>query len=105
MTTARRIITARKGRWHGTYGMASCPSHDDGRTFALKIADDPRKADGIDLHCFAGCSWKTVKRDLVRAGLLEEFEREGGTPSPRLKFPSQVALGCVCWAFRRFSID
>ncbi len=89
MTTARQITTALKGRWHGSYGMVSCPSHADGKTPALKISDDPRKSDGIDLICFAGCPWETVKRDLARGGLLEAFERKGGTPWPKLKFPSQ----------------
>ncbi len=89
MTPARQITTALKGRWHGSYGMASCPSHADGKTPALKISDDPRKSDGIDLICFAGCPWETVKRDLARVGLLEAFEPKGGKPWPKLKFPSQ----------------
>ncbi len=89
MTTAHQITTALKGRWHGSYGMASCPSHTDGKTPALKISDDPRKSDGIDLICFAGCPWETVKGDLARGGLLEAFEPKGGTPWPKLKFPGQ----------------
>ena len=89
MNTARQITTALKGSWHGSYGMASCPSHSDGKTPALKISDDPKKSDGIDLHCFAGCRWENVKHDLARGGLLEAFERKGGTPRPRLKFPNQ----------------
>ncbi len=89
MTTAHQITTALKGRWHGSYGMASCPSHADGKTPALKISDDPRKADGIDVICFGGCHWKTVRSDLARGGLLEALERKGGTPWPKLKFPSQ----------------
>lgn len=89
MATARQITTALRGRWHGSYGMASCPSHNDGRTPALKISDDPRKSDGIDLICFAGCPWETVKGDLARGGLLEAFERSNGTAWPKLKFPGQ----------------
>ncbi len=89
MATARQITTALKGSWHGSYGMASCPSHADGKTPALKISDDPRKSDGIDLHCFGGCPWKTVKGDLARAGHLEAFEVKGGKPWPKLKFPDQ----------------
>ncbi len=86
---AHQITTALKGCWHGSYGMASCPSHLDGKTPALKISDDPRKSDGIDLICFAGCPWETVKSDLVRGGLLEGW-RPGNGPSyptyPKLKF-------------------
>ncbi len=44
------------GRWHDSYGMTQCPAHDDGRTPALKISDDDRKGDGIDLHCFGSFS-------------------------------------------------
>ena len=86
---AHQITTALKGRWNGSYGMAACPSHLDGKTPALKISDDPRKSDGIDLHCFAGCSWETVKADLARGGLLKTWERKPGASWPRLKFPSQ----------------
>ncbi len=86
---AHQITTALKGRWHGSYGMASCLSHADGKTPALKISDDPRKSDGIDLICFAGCPWETVKSDLVRVGILEGW-RPGNGPSyptyPKLKF-------------------
>ncbi len=89
MTTAHQITTALKGRWHGSYGMASCPSHADGKTPALKISDDPRKSDGIDLICFAGCPWETVKSDLARGGLLKAWQRKSSTPWPKLKFPGQ----------------
>ena len=45
--TAQAIIQALGGRWHGTYGTARCPAHDD-RTPSLKVRDDPNKRDGID---------------------------------------------------------
>jgi hypothetical protein len=86
VTTARQITAALKGRWHGRYGMASCPSHLDGKTPALKISDDPRKSDGIDLHCFGGCPWKTIKSDLVRGGILEKWRPSNGPSYPKLKF-------------------
>ena len=83
MTPARQITAALRGRWCGEYGMAKCPTHPDGRTPALKISDDPRKADGVDLHCFGGCAWQDVKSDLARAGLLEEWHGPGpGTSQP-----------------------
>jgi len=66
--------------------MAQCPTHPDGRTPALKISDDPRKSDGVDLHCFAGCRWQDVKSDLARTGLLEEWQGSQATPWPKLKF-------------------
>ena len=67
---AQEITRALNGRWHGSYGLCFCPCHDDGRTPALKITDDDRKDDGIDLHCFAGCDWRDVKDELRERGLL-----------------------------------
>jgi len=75
--------------------MAQCPTHPDGRTPALKISDDPRKSDGVDIHCFAGCRWQDVKSDLARAGLLEEWQGTQAKPWPKLKFaqPSPEPAG------------
>ena len=70
---AREITKAMRGHWHGGYGMNLCPCHNDGRAPALKVSDDPRKDDGIDLHCFAGCDWRDVKAELRRCGLLPEW--------------------------------
>ena len=86
MTQAREITAGLRGQWHGAYGMAMCPTHPDGRTPALKISDDPRKSDGIDLHCFGGCRWEDVKHDLTRAGLLAEWQGTHTKPWPKLKF-------------------
>jgi hypothetical protein len=71
--TAAEIVKARGGHWHGSYGMAFCPCHDDGRSPGLRISDDPRKSDGIDLHCFAGCDWRAIKAELRKHGLLSQF--------------------------------
>jgi hypothetical protein len=70
MTLARRITNDLEGRWYGSYGLARCPAHDD-RSPSLKIVDDKRKVDGIDLHCFASCGWRDVKAELRRQGLLD----------------------------------
>ena len=67
---APELVRALGGRWHGSYGMCLCPTHDDGRTPGLKITDDECKDDGIDLHCFAGCDWREVKAELRERGLL-----------------------------------
>lgn len=71
-TSGAEITRALGGRWHGRYGMACCPCHDD-RTPSLKIKDDESKCDGVDVVCFAGCDWRDVKADLVRQGLLPGF--------------------------------
>lgn len=72
---ARAITKALGGKWAGSYGLARCPSHAD-KTPSLKVRDDARKDDGIDVHCFAGCDWKNIKDALKRHGLI----RDGWTP-------------------------
>ncbi len=81
---AQELTRALGGRWHGSYGMAQCPTHDDGRTPALKVSDDNRKDDGIDLHCFAGCDWRDVKAELQERGLLPTRSR---LSAPRRRRP------------------
>ena len=73
---AQSIVRALRGHWHGSYGMAKCVSHDDGKTPSLQIKNDPRKSDGIDVHCYAGCDWQAIKAALCSHGLLDEFSPE-----------------------------
>jgi hypothetical protein len=68
---ARGITKALGGKWARSYGLARCPCHAD-KTPSLKLTDDPRKDDGIDLHCFAGCDWRNIKSELRRVGLLTD---------------------------------
>jgi len=65
---ARAIIKALGGTWQGSYGLCCCPVHADS-TPSLKISDSNSR--GLDVHCFAGCDWKTVKDELKRQGLLK----------------------------------
>lgn len=45
------------GKWHGSYGTAQCPAHDD-RNPSLSVKDGD---DGMLLvHCHAGCSQDAV---------------------------------------------
>jgi hypothetical protein len=82
---ARTITVALKGKWQGSFGLCRCPTHAD-RNPSLKVKDDPRKEDGIDLHCFSGCDWRDVKSALVAQRLLPEF-----TPGQFLR-PPKVLL-------------
>jgi hypothetical protein len=38
--TARSLTKALGGRWHGSYGTACCPAHDDRRP-SLSVSDGP----------------------------------------------------------------
>ena len=42
------------------------------------------RRDGIDLHCFAGCSWEAVKSELQRQGLLDGDRGTVAAPPPRM---------------------
>jgi hypothetical protein len=106
--TARAITKTLGGMWtNKNYGLVRCPCHDD-RKPSLKIKDDANKRDGIDLHCFAGCSWQDVKAELSRQGLIEtttspatmRSTTAGATPKPKPSKPelspedrTRIALG------------
>ena len=66
---AREITKALGGHWHGSYGTARCPVHND-RTPSLSIRD------GVDgepvFNCFAHCDWRDIKDALRARGLLPE---------------------------------
>ena len=65
---AHAICEALGGRWHGSYGMARCPCHED-RTPSLAISDGQ---DGVLLvNCFAGCDPVDILRALSDQGLSE----------------------------------
>ena len=68
MTDARQICDVLGGRWHGSYGLAFCPVHENIRTPALSLKDGD---DGkLLIHCFAGCSGADVLAALRARGLL-----------------------------------
>ena len=70
--TAREIVKALRGRWHGDYGLALCPVHDDGKEPALSVRDSD--VGDVVVHCFAGCPWQDVKRALEDRDLLPKWE-------------------------------
>ena len=76
---AYSITTALGGRWHGNYGLAFCPCHENTRTPALSVQDGD---DGKLLaHCFAGCDGVDVLAALRARGLLAG--RSDWKPDPR----------------------
>lgn len=83
MVDARSLTRSMGGRWHGMYGMISCPAHKD-RTPSCKVID------GMDrpvFHCFAGCDWRDIQTTLERAGVLQPWEpvRQSAPKKPRSK--------------------
>ncbi len=64
---AQGITRALRGVWHGRYGTARCPAHDD-RLPSLSISNGN---DGrLLLTCYAGCSFREIIQALIRIGLL-----------------------------------
>ena len=84
MMDARAIVKSLGGMWCGSYGLARCPVHSDGKP-SLKIKDDPNKKDKIDLICFAGCDWRTIKAEFARQGLIEAWSAKTGSKRSRPK--------------------
>lgn len=64
---ARELVTALRGRWYTTYGLARCPSHDDGNTPALSITDGDKGK--LLLKCFGGCEFPRITSALRARGL------------------------------------
>ncbi|WP_019220820.1 DUF7146 domain-containing protein [Bartonella senegalensis] len=61
------ITNALRGIWHGHYGSARCPAHDDQLpSLSLSNGHDGR----LLLTCYAGCSFKEIIQALRRIGLL-----------------------------------
>jgi putative DNA primase/helicase len=98
---ARAITLALSGQWQGSYGLCCCPSHDDGKP-SLKVKDDPRKIEGVDVYCFGGCDWRDVKTALSRLGLIPEigngssgWPHTAGTTSPPPKKDSLLRVSNI----------
>ena len=81
---AQDITKVLGGHWHGSYGTARCPAHDD-REPSLSIRD------GVDdepaFNCFAGCDWRDIKDALRVDGLLPEHGNGRAAPALRRRTP------------------
>jgi hypothetical protein len=71
MTNARTLTRDLGGRWHGSYGTARCPAHDD-RSPSLSIRDGNT---GPLLKCHGGCSSGDVFQALRDRGLISGERR------------------------------
>ncbi len=66
MLIATRLTHALGGRWSGHSGIAFCPAHENHRTPALSIAVGDNGA--LLLHCFAGCNFAMIMREIKALG-------------------------------------
>ena len=91
VSPAQAITERIGGRWCGSYGIARCPAHDDGRP-SLSIRDGDTR---VLFHCFAGCDSSTV------ADLINRYEprpRPAVTPPPASADPdSRGRLARAIW--------
>ena len=62
---SRTLTEALGGKWHGNYGTARCPAHDD-RDPSLSIQDGDKAP---LLKCHAGCDTANIIEELKRLGL------------------------------------
>ncbi|WP_283177939.1 hypothetical protein [Gemmobacter sp. 24YEA27] len=69
MTDAERITRALSGRWHGRYGTAMCPAHQNTRSPALSLSCG--KDGRLLARCHAGCSFTSILDALRGLGLIE----------------------------------
>jgi len=60
------------GQWHGSYGMAKCPAHND-KTPSLSIQAGHS---AVLYHCFAGCSNEAVIAALRTGGFRSDIADE-----------------------------
>ncbi|WP_066705366.1 DUF7146 domain-containing protein [Celeribacter ethanolicus] len=66
MSRAENLTRQLGGRWHGHYGMALCPSHEDRRpSLSIALGNDGR----ILLKCHAGCSYADIRAALEVGGM------------------------------------
>lgn len=65
------------GTWHGSYGMAKCPAHDDRRP-SLSIQPGHSQ---VLYHCFAGCTQEAIMSALKPAGVQREQSFSSSSPS------------------------
>ncbi len=87
-THAQGITRAVLRVWHGRYGSARCPAHDD-RLPSLSLANGH---DGrLLLYCYAGCSFREIIQALIRIGLLGKQAFFDKAYDQTLSFSKQIS--------------
>jgi hypothetical protein len=87
MKDARSITLALGGKWHGKYGQARCPAHDD-HDPSLSIRDGERAP---LFTCHAGCSSQEVADKLHKSKILDGESKSSWKPNGNTTPVSQIA--------------
>ncbi len=99
--SARAVVGDLGGSWLGSYGMARCPAHNDGRTPALKITDDPRDRldfEAINRACLANL-FSLLRRWLPDGRLLgHEYTARNPTRADRRAGSFRINVNTGKWA-------
>ena len=77
---AEALTKALGGRWHGSYGTARCPAHED-RTPSFSVRDGGGNT--LLTYCHAGCSPEAVWASFQDRGLVERAEDRPRKRSPQ----------------------
>jgi len=77
---AKEAVKRLNGTWHGSYGKARCPAHDD-RSPSLSITPG---RDAVLFHCFAGCAQADIIAALgANGGYVRPTQRDASPPERR----------------------
>lgn len=70
---AQEVVRRLKGTWHGSYGKARCPAHQDS---SPSLSITPGRS-AVLFHCFAGCSQAEIMAALNNhGGYVRPTERD-----------------------------
>jgi hypothetical protein len=83
MIAALSLTQLLGGVWHGRYGLAFCPAHDNRRTPALSVSVG--RTGRLLLKCFSGCQYIGILTALREKGLLDD---PAGRRAPVVAFPA-----------------
>ena len=97
--TAANLTKSLGGRWHGSYGVAGCPAHDDANP-SLTIRDGERD---ILLKCHAGCPTEDVIAELKQMGVWATSTPVRSTPpaNPNSISHSTTTAALAIWQASR----